>query len=64
MMSRRPLRTNAADAVMESSSHWTRGGTRLAAGGGVRRGGSGGAGQVEQVGAFGVVELQRPGDRV
>lgn len=64
-MSRWPLVTKAADRVMESSSHWTWGGTSTALR--RRRGaglGWGGFGEVEQVGAFDVVQPQGAGHSV
>ena len=65
----RPLRTMAGPPVMVSSTHCrVRCGVqaaRLPAGGAQHRAGSvGRLGQMEQVGAFGVVEFQRPGNGV
>ena len=65
--SRRPLRTTAGTVGMASTRRWMVGRTRSAAGG-RRRPASGGrargAEQVEQVRAFGVVELQGVSDAV
>lgn len=61
----RPLRTNAEDIVIESSSHWIWGGTSTSLRrDGVRLSGRDDRGRVEQVGAFVVIQLQGASDRV
>ena len=63
----RPLMT-IAGLVIASRVHWRAGrvstASRRASGAHQGRGAGGGVGEVEQVGSFGVVELQGPGDRV
>ena len=64
----RPLRTMAGPPVIASRTHCQRRprrpGSAPAAGAEHRAGAVGGLREVEQVGPFGVVELQCPGDRV
>lgn len=62
MTSMRPLRTKANDFVMESSIHCTGGASpQHPCGGKVVTGGPGRSGQVEQVAALVLVQLQCPG---
>ena len=63
-MSSRPLRMNAAASVIESSDGARSAGPAAGRGGGVPGWGVGHPDEVEQVGAFDLVELQGAGDGV
>jgi hypothetical protein len=65
-MSKRSLPTYAAAPVIASSVHWISGRIRGFAErrGRGRHGGMGGASKVEEMGALGVVELERSGQRL